>query len=107
MKIENYALIDRKIRRIGAEVTICRENIRRSADALLDSKKEDIDGRLNEVSKLGQKVRMRSYKQGVASKKPSKIKYMDPVPVGRRRRLRKRRNLSISEKIDITHKVIC
>ncbi len=107
MKIENYTLADRNIRRIGAEVTVCRENIRRLADAILDSKKEDIEEGLNEVSKLGKKISMRSYKQGFTSKKPSKVTYMDPVPVGRRKRVRKRRNLSISEKIDITHKVIC
>ena len=33
--------------------------------------------------------------------------YKDPMPVDRRKRVRKKKNLSISDKIDIAHKVIC
>ena len=61
---------------------------------------------IHEVSRLAQRIRRGEYNDGAAKKELLKPDFSEPVPVGRRKRSRKRGPLSIGNKIDIVYRML-
>lgn len=62
---------------------------------------------MHQVALLGKKIQQRGPYRGDTGQWVAAEAYQDPTPVGMRQRRRGHRRLTVSEKVDIAHKVIC
>jgi hypothetical protein len=58
------------------------------------------------VSRLAQRIRRGEYNDGAAKKELLRPDFSEPVPIGQRKRSRKRGPLSIGSKIDIVYRIL-
>ena len=68
---------------------------------------EDFEAVKKQMSDLGLKIENRSGSKKAVERHQSDFDFKDQIPIGKRKRLRKQRNLTVSDKISIVHKVYC
>jgi len=61
---------------------------------------------VHEVSSLAKRIRRGEYNAGALRKQQLKPDFVEPIPDGSRRRMKKRAPLTIGEKISIVHQVL-
>jgi hypothetical protein len=106
MTFEHYSLGEKRLKSLGVEVSKLREKLREHALSLDKSEALDHGQDVHEVSRLAQRIRRGEYKDGSAKKSLLTPDFSEPVPVGQRKRSRKRGPLSIGSKIDIVYRVL-
>ena len=91
---------------MGVEVSKARERLR---DAALQCDKSYafLQGKdIHDVSSLAKRMRRGEYRDGATKKQLLKPDFDERVAIGERRLSRKRKPLSINDKIDIVHKMM-
>ena len=104
--MENYRLGEKRLRTLGIEVSKARERLREAALQCDKSYAFEQGKDIHDVSSLAKRMRRGEYRDGASKKQLLKPDFNESVAIGERRFSRKRKPLSISDKISIVHKMM-
>ena len=104
--MEQYKLGEKRLKSLGIEVSKLREKLRELA-LHHDKGVAFVEGKdIHDVSRLAMRIRRGEYNDGAQRKKLLRPDFTDDVPIGSRRKSKKRGPLSINDKIGIVHRVL-
>ena len=101
-----YRLGEKRLKTLGIEVSKLREKLREAAmkrdkDVAFEQGKD-----IHEVSTLAKRIRRGEYNDGAIQKQLLKPDFNERIPMGQRRRSRKRGPLSINDRVDIVYRML-
>ncbi len=106
MTLEGFALGEKRLRTLGIEVSKIREALRK--EALHQAKAEGAEQQrdLHEISRLARRISRGEFREGAQEKQMIKPDFQETVAIRSRHRSKRRGPLTISERIDIAHRVL-
>ena len=91
---------------LGVDISKFRTRLRQQALALDQGHATEEGKDLHDVSRLAKRMRRGDYNDGATRKALLRPDFSEPVPVGARKRARKRGVLSTHDKINISYRVL-
>ena len=107
LKLEEFALQDRHLRRLGAQIAADRQRIIQNARDVEKGEKDQADNNQADIDKYAKKLKSRAYLKVVGGKEKISNEFKFEKTIHKRKRSRTGKKLTLEEKIDISHKVIC
>ena len=106
ISLETYRLGEKRLRTLGVEVSKVREKLREAA-LLCDKSYAFEQGKdIHVVSSLAKRMRRGEYRDGATKNRLLRPDFNERVAIGERRVSRKRKPLSINDRISIVHKMM-
>ena len=106
MDLERFKLTPASLKNHGIAITKLRKRIEKEALKTAEEKDYNLKEAIKEVEVLAKIVRQRGTPHDSIKTMLSQPDFKEPVPIGMRRRSRRRAVLSVDEKINIVHKVL-
>ena len=104
--MENFKLTDNQLIEWGRKVSRVRAGFLYQAQEELAKVKEDTDKHRRHVQLVARKIERRGDYAASRAVWKSIPDFKEPVPVGSRKAVKRKKHLSLSDKIDIIHRVL-
>jgi hypothetical protein len=103
ISLQDYRLGEKRLKTLGEEISKHRHRLREMALTHDKNFASDQEKDLHEVSSLARRIRRGEYNAGALRKQQLRPDFVEPIPDGSRRRMKKRAPLTLQDKISIVH----
>ncbi|TFH49608.1 MAG: hypothetical protein E4G89_04570 [Methanothrix sp.] len=106
LSLDGFAIGEKRMRILGIEVSKLREGLRSKALHLAKAEAHEQERDIMDISRLARRISRGDFKAGAQEKQLLRPDITDMTAIGARRRSKRRKLLTASERIEIVHRVL-